>query len=128
MWVNLSSPTSVTININDVNDIKPVITSGQTFAINETAPTGSVIGSVLATDADGTPTTFQNWTIITNSNYNGDGNLAFSINPTTGELAVEDTGDINYESNQSLTIELTVSDGVNVSDTVPVTINITNVK
>src|SRR5204863_2059250 len=47
---NTSAAGSVTINILNVNDVAPVITSNQSFSAAEYAPNGTAVGKVLATD------------------------------------------------------------------------------
>ena len=53
---------SFTIDLIDLNDTSPVITSGQQFSVSELATVGTVVGDVLATDADSVGT-LQGWTI-----------------------------------------------------------------
>ncbi|ELR73782.1 hypothetical protein C900_01392 [Fulvivirga imtechensis AK7] len=115
----------VTYTIND-DDETPVVTPGQSFSVNENSAASTVVGTVAATDSDA-GTTFQNWTITTNANPDGDGNNAFSINSSTGQITVNDPGDLNYEANTSLIIQVTVSDGTNTSSAENVTININDV-
>ena len=73
------------------------------------------VGNVAATDMDGT-TSFQGWTITNNVNVDGDENNAFTVHATTGQITVNDADDIDYETNTSHTIELTVSDGLHTSN------------
>ena len=82
---NTSMPETVVINLKDVNDVFPVITAGQSFDLEENTANASAVGTIEATDADATPTTFGNWT-ITGGNESG----VFAIDPDTGELTVND--------------------------------------
>ena len=122
-----SNEEQVTINLNDANDLKPIITAGQSFTINENTTNTTTIGSVVATDPDSTPTTFQNWTIRVNADTDGDGNNAFSINAGNGEISINDSGDIDYEKTKGYTLKITVSDGVNTSDTTDIIINLNDI-
>lgn len=123
---NTSSETDITININDINDVSPVITADQSFSIPENSAVSNVVGTVEATDGDASTTTFTNWTITQNANYDGDATNAFNINPNTGEITVNDQGDLDYEKNKSIVISVSVSDGRNPSASVPLTINLTD--
>jgi hypothetical protein len=68
-----------TVTVNPVNDI-PVV-SGGPFAILQSVPNGSTVGTVTAADVENnTPFTFA----ITGGNTGG----AFSIDPTGGEITV----------------------------------------
>ena len=98
---------SVTINITNVNDNSPVITSDATFtaAENQTA-----IGTVTATDADGDDITYS---------ISGD-EIEIS---STGVLTFVSAPD--YETKTSYTATITVSDGTN-SSTQAITVTITN--
>ena len=107
----------VPINQTYLNDFAPVITVGQVFHLTEQSPNGTTVGTVIATDADVTPTTYQNWT-ITAGNSGG----YFAINPFTGVITVVDNTGLNPAINPTYTLTLTVSDGVNTS--LPQTISI----
>ena len=51
------------------------------------------------------------YSITVNANPDADGNDAFAIDPVTGEITVNDAGDLNYEDNTSLTITVEADDG-----------------
>ena len=117
---NTSSAETVTININDLNDNLPVITASQSFSINENSANATSVGTVLATDADATVTTYQDWTIT-----GGNTNNAFVINDSTGELSVADASQLDYETTPtSYNLLVTVSDGETTSSAETVTINV----
>ena len=118
--VNTSSAENVTINVNDINDNTPVITASQNFDINENSANGTSVGTVVATDADATTTTYQDWTITS-----GDTNNAFAIDPSSGEISVQTSSELDYDNGAtSYTLILTVSDGTNTSSAETVTINV----
>ena len=119
--VNTSTPETVQININDLNDVLPVVTASQTLTINENAANDTSLGSVQATDADVTSTTFSNWTIVSG---NTDG--IFAIDAASGEITVADNSNLDFESVSVYTLVVTVSDGSNTSAEENITINITN--
>lgn len=119
---NFYSPaTTVTIQLNDVNNQAPVITAGQQFSVNENTPDGSSVGSVSASDVDAVGY-LQNWQII-----GGTGASAFAINSVTGELTVADSSQLNYETTTSFSLLVTVSDGVKTSISSIVTVSVSNI-
>ena len=117
---NQSDTIDVTITVSDVVENKaPVFTEGATAtrSIAENTPLGTNIGSpVAATDADSD-------TLI----YALDGTNAnvFSIASSTGQLQTKLA--LNYESKQNYKVTVTATDGKGGSDSITVTINITNV-
>ena len=120
---NTSSAETVTINVNDLNDNTPVITASQNFDINENSANGTSVGTVVATDADATTTTYQDWTITS-----GDTNNAFAIDPSSGEISVQTSSELDYDNGAtSYTLILTVSDGTNTSSAETVTINVNDI-
>jgi VCBS repeat-containing protein len=110
----------MTVTVTDANDNAPVISAGQTFSISESAANGTAVGTVAATDAD-TGTTFSNWT-ITGGNTDG----IFAINTSTGQITVANDTNLDFETTNSYTLSLTVSDGTNTSANQTVTINVTD--
>ncbi len=116
--INTSLPQTVTIIVSQINDENPVITPSQSFAVNENSANGTVVGQVLATDPD-YGTVFQNWSILSGNTSN-----AFTINPTTGEIIVNNSLILNYENTPSFSLNIQVSDGLhNSSGLVTVTLN-----
>lgn len=117
-----SVPTTVTINVTNVNEHAPVVTSGQTLAID--GGVRNVLGKIAATDADDTNeggfTTFQNWQIV-----GGTGASLFSIDPTTGALIAARPTKIDFRKS-SYTVITQVSDGEKTSQPRTVSINIPN--
>ena len=118
--VNTASAETLSINVDDVNDNAPIITAAQSFSIDENSANGTIIGTVVATDADTSPTTYQDW-IITS------GSAAFAIDSSSGELSVATSSELDYESTASYTLELSVSDGVNSASAETLSINLSNV-
>ena len=120
--VNTASAETVTINVNDLNDNTPVITAAQSFSIDENSANGTAIGTVVATDADTSPTTYQDWSITS-----GNTNAAFAIDSSSGELSVATASELDYESTASYTLALSVSDGVNSASAETLSINVDDV-
>jgi len=119
---NLTFEKALTVSINDVNDVTPVVTAGQSFTLAENSAFSSVVGTVAAQDGDVTPTTFSGWTILS-----GNTGSAFGIVPATGQIRVASSAALDFETNPVFTLGVRVSDGVNVSATQSITIQLTNV-
>jgi|GEM_PF-4086494 len=125
----LSANAAITINVVDVDEnVAPVI-AAQSFSVaeNTTASnnnqlavnkssatdTNTAIGTVIATDADGDALTFSST------------DTTFEIT-TDGALSLKTGKTLDYETTQSYTVAVEVSDGT-LSATVDITINVTNV-
>jgi hypothetical protein len=121
--VNTSSAQTMMGNSTDLNEYAPVITISQVFHLTEQSPNGTTVGTVIATDEDIIPTTFQNWT-ITAGNSSG----YFDLNYATGVITVVDNTGLDPTINPTFTLTLTVSDGVNTSlpQTVTIIVNAVN--
>ena len=108
-----------TININDVNE-NPVVDPA-VFAIDEHIANGSTVGFVTSSDVDGDDVSYS----ISAGNVGS----AFSINPGTGQITVNNYLSVDFEVTPvfSLTI-LGTDDGTgNLTDTEIITINLSNV-
>ena len=107
---------AVTLNL----DVVPSLDPNQVFEVTENSPAGTVIG---------TPTTSEpvtGWSIVASSNpdNDGDGVKAFRIDANTGEIQVNDAGDLDFEAYPQ-TYDLQVSITSNgLSSTSDVTINL----
>ncbi|GAA0558101.1 Ig-like domain-containing protein [Chitinophaga japonensis] len=93
----------------------PLITAGQSFTVSQYAPVGTVVGQVAATETAGT---LQDWTIATD----GSGG-AFEIDGA-GALTVKDATILSALGGTTVTLDITVSDGLNTSIATPVTIQV----
>ena len=111
---------AVTINITDINDgSPPSFTEGTstTRSVAENTVSGQDIGTaVAATDADNDTLTYS---------LGGTDAASFSINTFTGQLRT--SAALDYETKTSYSVTVSVSDGNNGTDTIAVTINVTNV-
>ena len=117
---NLSSMADITVNLTDVAGNEAPIIAAQTFSVEENAASGTAVGTVAATDAEGDNLTFA----IISGNAIGNDAAAFAISAGTGELEV--AGTIDYETTPTYTLTVQVSDGMTLA-TAPITINVTNV-
>ena len=98
---------NITVTINNLNDNSPVITSAETFAVDENETS---VGSLSATDADGDTVTFT---------LGGTDADSFSLNSPLEFVEAPD-----FETKSSYTITVIASDGTNtVEQEVTITIN-----
>ena len=129
----LTDTINVTINVTDITELQlkdetetvttknsaPVFTEGDdpvTRAVAENTGAGVDIGSaVSATDMDKDTLTYSLGGVDAGS---------FTINTTTGQLRTNAA--LDYETKDSYTVEITVSDGMD-TDTITVMINVTDV-
>ena len=120
-----SDSISVTINItNDPSDDTPnnppMFTDGDstTRSIAENMPGGTEVGSAIsATDSD------SDDTLTYRLDVTGDIN-SFSINSSTGQLS--SSTQFDYETKNSYEVTVTVSDGREGTDSISVSISVTN--
>ena len=116
---SLTDSIDVTINVSNVNEA-PRFTEGDstTRTVAENTVSGTNIGSaVAATDVDANTT-------LTYS-LSGTDAASFSIVSTSGQL--QTSAPLDYETKNAYTVRVSVSDGKGGSDSIPVTINVSNV-
>ncbi len=120
---NGSDTITVTITVTDVEERlannAPVFTDGSstTRSVAENTGSGVNIGTaVSATDADADTLTYS---------LGGTDSSSFSINSTNGQLRTN--ASLDYETKSSYSVSITVSDGYNGSDTITVTVDVTDV-
>ena len=112
---------TINVTVVDLNDTPPVVDSGQSFTVLEDAASGTVLGTVTATDPDSSGS-LQNWSIV-----GGNANGIFQIDPATGELTIADPSGLDFESVTSYTLDIQVSDGINLSAVVSISVSVQNV-
>ena len=114
---NASDTIMVTIMVTDENDppVFPSDTDTRTVAEN-TAAAENIGALVAATDADAGDT-------LTYTLGGADAG-SFDIESTTGQLMTK--ADLDYETRKTYTVTVTASDGDNASDTIMVTIMVTD--
>ena len=119
---NTSLLETLSISIDNINDELPVVTASLSFSVNEDAANTASVGTISATDAD-SGTTLNNWSI-----ESGNDDAIFEINTATGEITIADNSSLDFETTQTYTLEISVSDGTNTSlpETVIVDINDVN--
>lgn len=115
----------VTVKVTDVNDNTPVIDSRQLFVITENLLQNSIIDTFSVYDADISDQNFI-WKIESDTDINGNGLAALKITPSTGELMVNDSSDFNREITDSISITVSVNDGLHTSNTAKITLKLTD--
>ena len=109
---------TVTINVTDANDA-PIFRDGENTSrsVAENTATGNNIGSVVdATDADDDTLTYS---------LGGTDAASFSIISTSGQL--QTSAALDYETKSSYSVTVSVSEGNGGTDSITVTINVTDV-
>ena len=114
---SLSTTAAVTINVTNVNETPVFAPPSYTFALAENSASGTAVGTVSATDVEGSTLTYS---------LSGTGAGNFVINPSTGAITVAAGAVLNFEGTATWSLTATASDG-SLSGTAPVTINLTNV-
>jgi len=121
------------INVQDINDNSNVFgTSSYSFSIDESAVSGTVIGQVVATDADNSTANSATYYYIGAGLFS---NL-FTINVTTGQIM--STGNLDYETGTLYSLTVCATDNATSSNQlvplsnvrtscVPVTISLNDV-
>ena len=104
----LTFTTSLTIQVNDINDNAPtdLAVSSSTFA--ESVTTGTGVASITTTDADSSAVNSFTYSLISGNGTNDADNSSFTI---SGSSLVT-SGTFDYETKSSLKVYLQVNDGV----------------
>ncbi len=95
---------TVTIDVTDVNEA-PTIES-KTFTVSEATESGTVIGSVEASDPDVGMNQTLTYEII-----GGNGATVFRIDSTSGAISLDDENALDFETARELSLEVRVRDG-----------------
>ncbi|MGF1675362.1 MAG: cadherin domain-containing protein, partial [Rivularia sp. (in: cyanobacteria)] len=114
----------LTVSVTDVdeaNNEAPTIDDA-TFTVDENSASGTQVGIINATDPENEALTFA----IASGNLDpdNDNNLAFAIDSLTGAITVNDSDDLDFKTNPSFNLEVTVTDPGNLSATADITINL----
>ena len=97
------------------------------FDVDEGAVVGTVVGDVDADDDNGGAADVGiSYSITSNEDLDGDGNDAFSIDSSTGEISVNDSDDFDFESASSFLVTVESERNGSTSST-DVTVNVNDV-
>ena len=116
---SLTDAATVTIDLNDLNEAPTV--DDQNFSVDENRANGTVVGTVVASDPDdGDSLTY----FITGGNTDN----AFAINSSTGQITVNNSSALDFETNPTfnLSVEITDSGTPGLTDTATVSINLSD--
>jgi hypothetical protein len=115
----LSDTAVITVNVTLVN--QPPVVNDQTFTVAENTTNGTVVGTIVSTDPDGSQTR-------TISVTGGSGQTVFAVS-AAGVITVANSTALNFEITPSFTLNVTITDNGTpaLSDTAIITINLTNV-
>ncbi len=112
---NMASATA-TVTVLDDNQVPTI---SYVFYVDEGSPTGTLIGSVSATDPDGDPLTY--------SIVSGNTNNALSINSSTGDITVNDPDALDFEATPTFNLIVEVNDGNGAMIVIAITINLNDI-
>ena len=109
----------ITLTVNILDNTAPVF-NVTVFSVNENTANNSVIGTLSVSDPDGDVVN-----IVSFSSSNG----AISVNPLTRDLTVADASAFDFETNDSLSLQVTIEDVATASlqTTETITVNIIDV-
>ncbi|MGI9213971.1 MAG: cadherin domain-containing protein, partial [Methylococcaceae bacterium] len=110
---------TLTVNVADLDDNTPVITSVITGQVDENAPTSTVVYTATATDADGSVA--NNTVTYTLKPATGDAAL-LGIDPNTGDVTLNASADYETQTSYSFTV-VASSSTLNSEQAVTVTVN-----
>jgi hypothetical protein len=113
----------IIINVTDRNEV-PAIDANQSFLLSENSSANAIVGTVTASDPDlSAPFNSRNFSIT-----GGNVGNTFAINPTTGQLTVNNPALLDLETTPVFSLQISLLDGAGAA-AVPtvVTIQLTNV-
>ena len=113
----LTDTATVTINLEDVNEV-PTATGGE-FSLAENSADGTVVGSASASDPDAGDS-------LTYAITSGDPGNAFGIDSATGEITVNDSAQLDFETTPVFNLTVTVTDSGGLTDDAAVTVKLAN--
>lgn len=112
-----SAVAEITVNVQNVNE--PPELQGATFSVPENSPAGSLVGNLVAADPDADDALQY---VITAGNLP----VVFAVD-NAGVLSVSDPAILDFETSQSFTLSITVTDTGGLSDTASVIVNVDDV-
>ncbi len=115
---SLNASNTVTINLINVNE-SPIIVA-QTFSIAENSAAATSVGTVLASDPDADDTSSF---AITAGNTNN----AFAIDAHTGAITIATQSALDYETNPTFSLTITITDNGSLTASNSISINLTDV-
>ena len=121
---SLAALTEASAAINSSLDLDVVLDAVARSAAEVMRADASSVLTVAATDDDATAV-LSGWAITAgNTDKDGDSNLPFAINSSTGQNTANYSADLDSAQTASFALSVTVSDGTNTSATQTVTVNV----
>lgn len=117
--------TSGAIAINLVDVPEAPLLQAAVFQLPENSLDGTGVGQVQATDPDGEPITYS--IAAGNSDTDGNGIPAFSIDSLTGSITVADSDELDYEQQPSIILAIAAQDSSGLTTIATTTINLLNI-
>ncbi|MBF0272768.1 MAG: tandem-95 repeat protein [Magnetococcales bacterium] len=114
-----SSGASNTTTTTSIQANQSPVMETQSFTIQENAPAGTVVGTLIASDAD---TVDQNRLTFTLG-----GSSAFAVGSKSGQITVVDSSLLDFETTPTFTLTAAVKDARNATTSATVLIKLTNV-
>ena len=101
----------------NVTNVAPTLDDAA-FSIPENSPVGRLVGVVAATDPGNDTLTYSivGWT----------SDSPFAINSNTGQITVSDSAALDFETNESFTLDVEVRDDDGATDVATITISLVN--
>jgi len=118
---NQSDSHSVTLDINNIDEVPPVFTSSNAADVVEGNESGDVVYTAVTEDRADISSGIIEYSLV-------QGDLldpAFEIDPITGEVTLNEVAD--YEAKPSYTFAVIASDTINKGVTKQVTLNVINI-
>ena len=112
-----SNVAAVSLTVSPQNDAPQI--NDQALAVDENAPAGTLVGTVVASDPD--PGDSLAYAIVS-GNVGG----AFAIDPSNGDIFVANPGSLDFETNPSIVLVVEVEDLDGVRSTATVTVAVRN--
>jgi Domain of unknown function (DUF4347)/Bacterial Ig domain/Cadherin domain/Right handed beta helix region len=114
----LNDQALIDIVVDNVNEA-PVIQNGH-FLISEKSPNSTVVGPMIASDVDFNDS-------VTYSIVAGQSSQIFTINASTGEISVNQSSKLDYESRSSYKLAIRATDASGLVDTAFARIDLTDI-
>ena len=115
---SLFTDATITITVNPAPPNQAPMISNQNFSLVENSANNTVVGTVIASDADAGQT-------LTYEIQSGDTSGAFSLNSTTGQLRVSNSAALDHDVNPQFSLVVRVTDNGSPSQFTEATITIT---
>jgi hypothetical protein len=134
----LSDTKTVVVNVTDVNEAPTLTVDATPVSFAEDTAAGTALADVDGSDPDtladsdasAANDAFNDLTysvVSVNGNTSGVQYNLFAIDPATGQISLASAQSFDYETQQSYSLQVKVTDGGGLSDTKTVVVNVTDV-